>query len=199
MVPLQQQYLTFCFLFPTISFKFVCFFTVKQLRSDVKCAAHTFVLAHQQSWAGKAIIYSTATELHSFGRRNYRVGGARWAVNKEVCITPILFFRMVSVPHKILPATLLAAFIIFLFACDFFFFLFGLGCFFFCVCVFCLFGLLFFLCVCILSCFATPEKHPFCEVVWAVLQTLLLRLILEATRLVSLAPQLHFTQDHMVV
>lgn len=189
MVPLQQQYLTFCFLFPTISFKFVCFFTVKQLRSDVEWAAHTFVLAHQQSWAGKAIIYSTATELHSFGRRNYRVGGARWAINKEVCITPILFFRMVSVPHKILPATLLAAFIIFLFACDFFFvFLFV-----------CLFGLLFFFCVCILSCFATPEKHPFCEVVWAVLQTLLLRLILEATRLVSLAPQLHFTQDHMVV
>lgn len=92
-------------------------------------------------------------------------------------------------PHKILPATLLAAFIIFLFACDFFFFLF-----------FYLFvWVAFFLCVCILSCFATPEKHPFCEVVWAVLQTLLLRLILEATRLVSLAPQLHFTQDHMVV
>lgn len=136
MVPLQQQYLTFCFLFPTISFKFVCFFTVKQLRSDVKCAAHTFVLAHQQSWAGKAIIYSTATELHSFGRRNYRVGGARWVINKEVFITPILFFRMVSVPHKILPATLLAAFIIFLFACDFFFYLFVcLGCFFL-VCVY---------------------------------------------------------------
>lgn len=141
MVPLQQQYLTFCFLFPTISFKFVCFFTVKQLRSDVKWAAHTFVLAHQQSWAGKAIIYSTATELHSFGRRNYRVGGARWAINKEVCITPILFFRMVSVPHKILPATLLAAFIIFLFACDFFFvfsFVCLFGLLFFCVCVFCL-------------------------------------------------------------
>lgn len=120
----------------------------------------------QQSGAGKAIIYCTAIELlHSFGRRNYRLGGARWVINKggvhHSHFVPQDGFTEPLFLNKVLPTALLAAF------------------------------LLFF--------FGTPEKHPFCEVIWVVLQTLWLRLILEAVSTVSLAPQLHFTKYHMVV
>lgn len=69
-------------------------------------------MACQESWAEKVIIYCTTPQF--WEKRLSHVGGARQGLwTREVCITPILFLKMVSLSplplNKVCPTVVLAA------------------------------------------------------------------------------------------